>query len=190
MHRSTVRLFQSIASPRRGPRLWSGPEEAASLNSNARLAGGRAVFGPALFAQSAPSSRGGAKPVKRTAAKPAIASEDDAQAPSGDQSSNVFAISNPLTTEEAWKLWNNGKGHVDYNNRVHSGELGGDGMAVIANGLREQINALTLPTHARISARSWRAFCDRSTPRRIRKTPARGSSAPPCYGRSSPTAGD
>jgi hypothetical protein len=95
---------------------------------------------PADDADGDAAPKGKAKP----ASKKAEDSGDDAA--SADSSSDVFSISKPLTTDEAWKQWSEGRGHGEYNNRVQAGELDRDAMQVISTGIEMQIKAMTLPS--------------------------------------------
>jgi hypothetical protein len=85
---------------------------------------------------------GSAKPASGTAQQP----PDDSDGAAADPSPTVLSISNPRTTDDAWKQWQQGRGRNEYNNRVHAGELNGDALQIISNGIREQIYALSLPT--------------------------------------------
>jgi hypothetical protein len=127
-----------------------------------------AFSSPALFAQgdSAPSGSKRAKRMATAKRAPRAASDDSSddspkkgsakpasgkaqQPPDGaaaDPSQTVLSISNPRTTDDAWKQWQQGRGRNEYNNRVHAGELTGDAIQIISNGIREQIYALSLPT--------------------------------------------
>jgi hypothetical protein len=166
VHRSTARLFERAASGRHNPR--TSQRATTTLRVFLALLASLSVaafFGPPLVAQGTstrkPLKKTAAKP-KRTAAaddamptgsakpaaKPAPAKSDDSgdDSPAADQSSDVFSISKPLTTDEAWKVWNEGRQHGDYNTRVHGGELDRDAMQVISKGIEMQIKAMTLPT--------------------------------------------
>jgi hypothetical protein len=178
VHRSTARLFESAATARRSTPSWLGPLQTVRLLVTT-LAGLTAatLTNPAIFAQD--SSPAPSKSVKKTAAvkpglsAPADESGDDspqkgtpksssgkAQPPAddsqgtADQPTSVFAISKPLMTDEAWKLWYDGKGRADYNRVVHTGELGDrDSMQAISNGIEAQVKAMSLPTQRENLAR-------------------------------------
>jgi hypothetical protein len=105
---------------------------------------------------------------------------DDSQG-AADQPPSVFAISKPLTSDEAWKQWYDGKGRADYNRVVHNGELGDrDSLQAISNGIEAQIKAMSLPTQrenlARIVAELLRSVHtaadqkDTATQRTVRET--------------------
>jgi len=104
---------------------------------------GSVVFsasGHVLFAEDGPEQ----KPAQKKPAKSGQPDGDDSQATAEEPT--VFSISKPLTSDEAWKKWSEGKDHRDFTNRVDSGELDRDAMQVISNGIREQVYAMTLPT--------------------------------------------
>jgi hypothetical protein len=168
VHRSTATLFESAAMSRRSLRTWRGPTGMIRLLMTT-LAGLAlaALVSPVPFAAADSTSP---KPKKGSGAKPPASStsdeaSDDAPQKAGTKSSSdngkpaaddsqgaadeppsIFSISKPLTTDDAWKTWSHGKGRGEYNGRVHAGELDHDAQQIISNGIRQQVDALTLPT--------------------------------------------
>jgi hypothetical protein len=58
-----------------------------------------------------------------------------------------LSIEKPLIEESEWSKWRlGGKVKNDYNSRVRDGDLGRDSKEIVANGIRIQVYALTLPS--------------------------------------------
>jgi hypothetical protein len=140
VHRTTVRLFEP-AAPLRIAVSWVEPSQTVRLLVLV-LAGFvvLAASSQGLFAEDGP----GKKPAEKKPAKAGQPEGDDSQATAEEPT--VFSISKPLSSDEAWKKWSEGKDHRDFTNRIDSGELDRDTMQVISNGIREQVYAMTLPT--------------------------------------------
>ena len=169
MHRTTVRLFERAALRGHVRRSWQRATKTirvfalvlAGLATAAFLASPLLAQGTSSDSTRKPHKKTAAKPKRTTPAvdaddgaapkakaKPAAKKTDDSgdDAASADASSDVFSISKPLTTDEAWKQWSEGRGHGEYNNRVHAGDLDRDAMQIISTGIEMQVKALTLPT--------------------------------------------
>ena len=99
-------------------------------------------------ASKSPSNSGAKQTAPKDAKTPAKAAkaDDSDSADAGDQSQSVFTMSDPKTTDEDWKKWNDGSGRADYTNRIHNGDLDNASMQAIRNGIKMQIYAMTLPT--------------------------------------------
>jgi hypothetical protein len=129
---------------RHDPPSWFGRAGKIRLRTTVLVGLAIAAFsGAALFVQtdSAAAATPKTKPSSENPKPPA----DDSQG-AVEEPPTVFSISKPLTTDDAWKRWKEGKGHQDYVNRVHVGDLDRDALQIISTGIREQIHAMSLPT--------------------------------------------
>jgi hypothetical protein len=139
VHRTTVELFEPADAPRFS-RNWLNRSRVICMLFTAIASFTVAAFcAPPLVAED-PASKETKSPAKGT--KSAEGDSQDA----GDQSQSVFAMSDPKTTDEEWKKWEQGSPQADYNNRLNNGDLDSASMRVISNGIKMQIYAMTLPT--------------------------------------------
>ena len=131
MHRTTVKLFE-LADAHRDSGNWPARRGLIRLLMTTFAGLALATFGTANLgaqdgpdsASKSPSNSGAKQTAPKDAKTPAKAAkaDDSDSADAGDQSQSVFTMSDPKTTDEDWKKWNDGSGRADYTNRIHNGD--------------------------------------------------------------------